>query len=70
MAQTVTNTWVWKHLLSGRFQAYTLGLASMAALPHVTDPNKAIKTFVSEALHFRRGIRKYFLPRYWLCYIY
>lgn len=44
--------------LSGRAQAYALGATSLFALPDVTDPSKAIKTFQSEAEHFRRGIRK------------
>jgi hypothetical protein len=30
----------------------------MLALPNITDPKQAIRTFQSEALHFRRGIRE------------
>ena len=48
-------------LLSGHLQAYLFAAASLFALPDVKDPNDAIKTFASEAIHFRRGIRKNFL---------
>ena len=45
--------------LSGRAQAFTLGSASLLALPDITDASKAIRTFQSEAEHFRRGIRTF-----------
>ncbi|KIJ47106.1 hypothetical protein M422DRAFT_164369 [Sphaerobolus stellatus SS14] len=45
--------------LSGQDQAYILGRAAMWSLPHVSSPANAIKTFVSEALHFRRGIQNF-----------
>ncbi|KAH6903835.1 hypothetical protein BKA70DRAFT_1110157 [Coprinopsis sp. MPI-PUGE-AT-0042] len=45
--------------LSGRLQAYTMGLASLLALPNVTQQKDAIKTFQSEAEHFRRGIQNF-----------
>jgi hypothetical protein len=35
-----------------------MGKGAMLALPDVEKPSKAIKTYVSEALHFRRGIRE------------
>ena len=40
-------------------QAWLFGVATMAVMPNITDPKKAIKAYVSEALHFRRGIRAY-----------
>ncbi|CAL1712310.1 unnamed protein product [Somion occarium] len=45
--------------LSGRHQAFLLGGASLFALPNVTEEKDIIKTFVSEALHFRRGIQNF-----------
>ncbi|TFY63527.1 hypothetical protein EVJ58_g3204 [Rhodofomes roseus] len=57
-AQVVTSFFLWKDL-PGYMQAWLFGVASMAAMPNITDPKKAIKTYVSEALHFRRGIQNF-----------
>lgn len=57
IAQAIVNCPGWK-LLSGRQQAYLFGVASMLALPNVTSRVEVITTYVSEALHFRRGIRE------------
>lgn len=45
--------------LPGRLQAFIFGAASLFVMPDVKEPTKAIKTFQSEALHFRRGIRMF-----------
>ena len=45
--------------LPGWLQAFLFGVGSMLALPSITDPKKAIRTFQSEAEHFRRGIREF-----------
>lgn len=50
--------WAWKNL-GGYQQAFLFGLATLAALPNVTEPNDKISTYVSEALHFRRGIQNF-----------
>ena len=47
-------------------QAWLFGVATMAVMPNITDPKKAIKTYVSEALHFRRGIREWLIK---LCHM-
>jgi len=45
--------------LSGQLQATILAKSAMLLLPDIHDRSKAIKTLVSEALHFRRGIQNY-----------
>jgi hypothetical protein len=56
LAEAITNwpPWSW---LDGQKQAYVFGLGAMVGLPNVTKPEDTFKTYVSEALHFRRGIR-------------
>lgn len=44
--------------LPGRLQAFLFAAASLFAMPSITDEKDAIKTFSSEAMHFRRGIRE------------
>jgi hypothetical protein len=51
------NNWSVYQALSGRLQAWLLGSFGMLQMPHVPKGKNAIKTYVSEALHFRRGIR-------------
>lgn len=57
IAETLVNfkPWSW---LSGKKQAYLLGVAAMLSLPNITKVKDTIKAHVSDALHFRRGIRK------------
>jgi hypothetical protein len=57
MGQLVTNWWAFQ-LLPARLQAWLLGTITMLQMPAVKG-NNTIKTYVSEALHFRRGVRKY-----------
>ncbi|KAH9914605.1 uncharacterized protein B0H18DRAFT_1044638 [Fomitopsis serialis] len=57
-AEVVTSFFLWKDV-PGYMQAWLFGVASMAAMPNITDPKKAIKTYVSEAVHFRRGIQNF-----------
>ena len=59
-AQVITSLFLWKDL-PGYMQAWLFGVATMAVMPNITDPKKAIKAYVSEALHFRRGIREYYM---------
>lgn len=49
--------------LSGATQAWTMGKTTMSQMPSVKDEKHAIQTYVSEALHFRRGIRKLPFPQ-------
>ncbi|KZT00933.1 uncharacterized protein LAESUDRAFT_739389 [Laetiporus sulphureus 93-53] len=58
VAQEITSFFLWKDL-PGYMQAWLFGLATMAVLPNITDPKNAIETYVSEALHFRRGIQNF-----------
>lgn len=51
------NWWAWKDL-GGYQQAFLFGLATLAALPNISDSSEKVPTYVSEALHFRRGIRE------------
>jgi hypothetical protein len=57
ITQLVTSYTPWKWL-PGYLQAYALGLAATAALPNVTKPSETIRAYLSDGLHFRRGIRK------------
>ncbi|KZW03345.1 hypothetical protein EXIGLDRAFT_600728 [Exidia glandulosa HHB12029] len=59
MVETIVNRWEFNHLLSSRSQANLLGMAAMWALPDIRDDNDVIQTYVSEALHFRRGIQNF-----------
>ncbi|CAE6392647.1 unnamed protein product [Rhizoctonia solani] len=56
LAEQIVNTNLFGSL-SGRIQALLMGQATLGAMPHIPDPEKAIRTLVSEALHFRRGIQ-------------
>ncbi|EIN04699.1 hypothetical protein PUNSTDRAFT_146346 [Punctularia strigosozonata HHB-11173 SS5] len=58
LAEAITNwaPWSW---LDGQKQAYVFGLSAMVGLPNVTKPEDTIQTYVSEALHFRRGIQNF-----------
>ena len=40
-------------------RAWILGALPMLLLPHVGDKDAPIEAYVSDALHFRRGIREY-----------
>jgi hypothetical protein len=56
MGQLLTNWWAFQ-TLPARIQAWFLGTITFFQMPHVEEKKDAIKTYVSEALHFRRGIR-------------
>jgi len=58
LAETTVNYTPFRWL-SGRAQAFILGLTSLLALPSITDQSQAIRTFQSEAQHFRRGIQNF-----------
>lgn len=57
LAETIVNWGPWQKI-PGHLQAYFFGLIAMVTLPNVPDPKKPLKTYASEALHFRRGIRE------------
>ncbi|KAJ3559693.1 hypothetical protein NM688_g180 [Phlebia brevispora] len=58
LAEEITSCPLFEDL-KGHMQAYVLSLGSMLALPDIKDSKDAIKTYVSEALHFRRGIQNF-----------
>ncbi|KAJ3559702.1 hypothetical protein NM688_g179 [Phlebia brevispora] len=58
LAEVLVNCPLFKGL-KGYMQAYVLGLGGMLALPDIQNPKDAIKTYTSEALHFRRGIQNF-----------
>ncbi|KAF5346576.1 hypothetical protein D9758_013474 [Tetrapyrgos nigripes] len=51
------NNWSVFQRLPGRIQAWIFGTISLLQMPDVPEAKDAIKTYVSEALHFRRGIQ-------------
>ncbi|KIK62943.1 hypothetical protein GYMLUDRAFT_163790 [Collybiopsis luxurians FD-317 M1] len=55
-AEIIVN-WSLFKALPGRLQAYLFGTIGMLQMPQVADEKHAIQTYVSEALHFRRGIQ-------------
>ncbi|KAF5391481.1 hypothetical protein D9757_002438 [Collybiopsis confluens] len=55
-AEIIVN-WSVFQALSGRLQAYLFGTIGMLQMPSVPDDKHTIQTYVSEALHFRRGIQ-------------
>ncbi|KAF5344803.1 hypothetical protein D9758_014414 [Tetrapyrgos nigripes] len=55
-AELINNWSVFKRL-PGRLQAWIFGAIGMLQMPDVPNAKDAIKTYVSEALHFRRGIQ-------------
>jgi len=57
-AECLVNSYLW-NLLEPSQQAWLFGLATIAALPDIRDPKDTIKTYISEALHFRRGIQNF-----------
>ncbi|CCM02786.1 uncharacterized protein FIBRA_04895 [Fibroporia radiculosa] len=57
-AEIITTTFLWK-ALPAYWQARLLAIATMAILPSVKSDKDAIVTYVSEALHFRRGIQNF-----------
>jgi hypothetical protein len=57
-AETLINTWGFKHLKPA-WQTALLAKIALKAMPDLPNPEDAIKTLVSEAIHFRRGIREY-----------
>lgn len=59
LAEIINNWGPWQKV-PGHLQAFFFGLIAMISLPHEPDPKKPIKTYASEALHFRRGIRECF----------
>ncbi|KZW03333.1 hypothetical protein EXIGLDRAFT_759198 [Exidia glandulosa HHB12029] len=59
LAESIVNSWAFNHLLSPKLQAFTLGMSAMWALPDIPDKKDVIQTYVSEALHFRRGIQNF-----------
>lgn len=58
MLSSEVTKWKLLNKATGRLQAYGFGLATMAALPHVSAGEKN-DVYVSDALHFRRGIREF-----------
>ncbi|CAE7197879.1 unnamed protein product [Rhizoctonia solani] len=56
LAEQVINTELFGSL-SGRIQAFLFGQITLGAMPHVPEPENAIRTLTSEAIHFRRGIQ-------------
>lgn len=54
------NSWGFK-ILSASAQAWLMGKTTMSQMPTVKNEANAIQTYMSEALHFRRGIRKYYI---------
>jgi hypothetical protein len=57
LAEQVVTSWAFK-LLSGRLQALLLANTTLSLMPDVPNPQNAIQTLLSEAQHFRRGIRE------------
>ncbi|KAF5356511.1 hypothetical protein D9757_008749 [Collybiopsis confluens] len=55
-AETINN-WSVYQALPGWLQAFIFGTVGQSQMPDVPDPQNAIITYVSEALHFRRGIQ-------------
>ncbi|KIK54755.1 hypothetical protein GYMLUDRAFT_176806 [Collybiopsis luxurians FD-317 M1] len=53
----VINNWAPFQRLPGWLQAFIFGTIGMLQMPDVPDTNHPITTYVSEALHFRRGIQ-------------
>ncbi|KAE9402842.1 hypothetical protein BT96DRAFT_917943 [Gymnopus androsaceus JB14] len=51
----VINNWSKYQTLPGWLQAFIFGLFGMLQMPDVPEEKNAIHTYVSEALHFRRG---------------
>jgi hypothetical protein len=58
LAEIINNWGPWQKV-PGHLQAFFFGLMAMITLPHVPDLKNPIKTYASEALHFRRGIREF-----------
>ncbi|KAG9124347.1 hypothetical protein FRC07_011965 [Ceratobasidium sp. 392] len=56
-AETLINTRAFKHLLSPKLQTYAVAGVALKAMPDLPVPKPPIKTLVSEAIHFRRGIQ-------------
>ncbi|CCO34347.1 hypothetical protein BN14_08444 [Rhizoctonia solani AG-1 IB] len=56
LAEQIVNTKLFGSL-SGPVQALLMGQATLGAMPHIPEPEKAIRTLTSEAIHFRRGIQ-------------
>ncbi|QRV95085.1 cholesterol oxidase [Ceratobasidium sp. AG-Ba] len=56
VAQTFINTSIFKKI-PAKIQTLLLSLFALKAMPDVPEPKDTIKTLVSEALHFRRGIQ-------------
>lgn len=55
-AQTFINTEIFK-LMSPKTQTCVISWFALKAMPDLPKPKDAIRTLVSEALHFRRGIQ-------------
>ncbi|CAE6465741.1 unnamed protein product [Rhizoctonia solani] len=56
LAEQIINTELFGSL-SGRMQAFLFGQVTLGAMPNIPEPQNAIRTLTSEALHFRRGIQ-------------
>ncbi|KAL5638994.1 hypothetical protein ACGC1H_003387 [Rhizoctonia solani] len=56
LAEQVINTELFGSL-SGRIQAFLFGQITLGAMPHIPEPQNAVRTLTSEAIHFRRGIQ-------------
>lgn len=53
----VINNWSKFQELAGWLQAFIFGTIGMLQMTDVPEAKDSIHTYVSEALHFRRGIR-------------
>ncbi|KAB5590260.1 Substrate-binding domain cholesterol oxidase [Ceratobasidium theobromae] len=56
-AEKLINSWAFQHLLSPKDQTLLLAKTALFTMPNIPDPKNAIKTLLSEALHFRRGVQ-------------
>jgi hypothetical protein len=50
-----TSNWDSWQKIPGNLHALLFGLIAMVAIGCIPDPKNPIKTYASEALHFRRG---------------
>ena len=68
IAELIINWEPWKRI-PGHLQAFFFGLIAMVSMPNISDPKDSIKTYASEALHFRRGIRECVIRELWMTFL-